>query len=645
MTWIDLKIRHKVGTGLGIVIILSMLSSLVLLFNLLKVEDEINELSTRYIPSVNESSKMDRYWEGANGLMTALDLSGDVYFNQRAEIQIDNFTHALENLINLGDSSSNNLSSRNINLEEVRGLSNKFKELRINYTNAESESQQLLTEIDSQFRELNSKAENYKGSFAVQKTMAQVNFVYAQLTQFIKTKKGVSVASILNDNAEAFNPSSLPTALRQDLSSLKNKLENFLPVYKKARLAELKRYEAGKNLMWEVRKSSEVGLDYLLEMGDRSSQVVFKSKRLLIMAMILVIVIGIILAYFLASSISRPIEESTYLAEKVAHGDLNVSFAVNRKDEIGRLSASIDTMISNIKVVVDEIRAGAVKMVAASERLTRESSELSEGANQQASAAEEVSSSMEEMYANIQQNTDNSKETEKIALDAAEGIRTSNQSSQQAQKYLHDITEKISIIGDIAMQTNILALNAAVEAARAGQEGRGFAVVAAEVRKLAERSQHAAAEINTVSQTTIQSANEASENLLAITPEIEKTASLVQDITAASLEQVAGVEQINNALHQLNQITQRNAANSEEINSAAKELEDLSVMLNNSISVFKLGGEENKKSETKHTITSQTSSDQKTTAYANLNKSNSFKGSVKIDLGREFDDADEYEKF
>ncbi len=646
MTWIDLKIRHKVGTGLGIVIILSMLSSLVLLFNLLQVEDEINQLSTRYIPSVNESSKMDRYWEGANGLITALDLSGDLYFNQRAEVQIDNFSHALDNLINLGDSSGNNLSSRSINLEEVRSLSNKFKELRLTYVNAESESQHLLTEIDSQFKELNNIAKDYKGSFAVQKTMAQVNFVYAQLTQFIKAKKMVSVVSILNDNASAFNTSSLPTALKQELSSLKNNIERFIPIYKKARLAELKRYETGKELMWEVRKSSEVGLDYLLEMGDRSSQVVFKSKRLLIIAMILVIVIGITLAYFLASSISRPIEESTYLAEKVAHGDLNVSFAVNRKDEIGRLSASIDTMISNIKIVVDEIRAGAVKMVAASERLTRESSELSEGANQQASAAEEVSSSMEEMYANIQQNTDNSKETEKIALDAAEGIRTSNQSSQQAQKYLNDITEKISIIGDIAMQTNILALNAAVEAARAGQEGRGFAVVAAEVRKLAERSQHAAAEINTVSQTTIRSANEASQNLLAITPEIEKTASLVQDITAASLEQVAGVEQINNALHQLNQITQRNAANSEEINSAAKELEDLSVMLNNSISVFKLDEGDNKRTEPKQTKTPQKNSAQKqTSTYSNLNKSNSFNGSVKIDLGREFNDADEYEKF
>ncbi len=377
-------------------------------------------------------------------------------------------------------------------------------------------------------------------------------------------------------------------------------------------------------------------------MGDNSAKIVLQEKQILIISIVIVIILGAILGFLLAKTISTPIELGINLAEKVAQGDLNVSFAIDRKDEVGRLAAALDTMVSNIKTVVDEIRIGANKMVYASERLTKESTELSEGANEQASAAEEVSSSMEEMYANIQQNTDNSKETEKIALTAAKGMKISNDSSKLAQEYLKGITEKISIIGDIAFQTNILALNAAVEAARAGQEGRGFAVVAAEVRKLAERSQAAANEINEASQKTITSSNEATNNIISITPEIEKTAHLVQDITAASLEQVSGVEQINNALQQLNQITQRNAANSDEINSAAKELEELSGMLKNSISVFNV---EDDMIPEKGNMSDQKAKGNNPSSKGSPQTKSSHKKNKIIDLGIDLGKDDEYEKF
>ncbi len=642
MKWRDLKIRNKVGFGFGVVILLSVVSTLVFLFNLLRVEREIQLLSNKYIPSVSESSKMNQFWEETSGLMTAVDLSSDFYYDDRAEKQVESFVYALEKLIELGDSSTSNLSSRGINLQGVLDLTNDFKAKRTEFIDAEKETMNKLDVINNLFKKVNSIGLQNRGSLGVQQMVAQSNYIHNQLSEYITDKDGVKVGKILEEYADFFY-GRYPYALKNTLSDLTTSIEEFIPVYKRARFAELKRYEVGKQLMWEVRKSSDLGLDYLMEMGDKSAEIVSQEKQLIIISIFILIILGVILTYYLAISISRPLESATELAEKVAQGDLRTKFAIDRKDEIGRLSAALDTMVANIKTVVDEIKMGAEKIVKASDKLNKESMELSEGASEQASSAEEVSSSMEEMYANIQQNTDNSKETEKIAKKAAEGIKVSNQSNELAQRSLEDITEKISIIGDIAFQTNILALNAAVEAARAGSEGRGFAVVAAEVRKLAERSQQAATEINSVSQQTITSSGEASKNLVEITPEIEKTASLVQDITSASLEQVAGVEQINNALQQLNQITQRNAVNSEQINTASKELEELSLMLNNSISVFKLDDHMVKETVEK-TVSSKPTAKPKQSKVVTPKVSAKSQNKI-IDLGLDNEKDDGYETF
>ncbi len=222
--------------------------------------------------------------------------------------------------------------------------------------------------------------------------------------------------------------------------------------------------------------------------------------------------------------------------------------------------------------VLGEVKTVADTVAAASQEMSSGSEELSQGATEQASSIEEASSSMEQMASNIRQNADNAQQTEKIAVKSAGDARAGGKAVAETVNAMKQIAEKISIIEEIARQTNLLALNAAIEAARAGEHGKGFAVVAAEVRKLAERSQTAAAEISELSGTSVEVAEKAGEMLEKLVPDIQKTAELVEEISAASNEQNTGAEQINKAIQQLDQVIQQNAGASEELASTSEEL-------------------------------------------------------------------------
>ncbi|MDH5602714.1 MAG: methyl-accepting chemotaxis protein, partial [Cyclobacteriaceae bacterium] len=274
------------------------------------------------------------------------------------------------------------------------------------------------------------------------------------------------------------------------------------------------------------------------------------------------------------------------MATSISAGDLTVSKNYTGENKGGILGAMID-MSEKLHEVIGTALTAADNISNASSELSKTSQTLSDGANDQASSAEEVSSSMEEMSANIQQNSDNAKETQKIAIAASGGIEESNQAVKKTVDSMKIIAGKISIIGEIARQTNLLALNAAVEAARAGEHGKGFAVVAAEVRKLAERSQQAASEIDEVSAGSVSIAEQSGVMLSNIVPEIQKTADLVQEITASSAEMSSGTDQINGAIQSLNEIVQRNAAASEEVASSSEELNSQASELKAIISFFK----------------------------------------------------------
>jgi methyl-accepting chemotaxis protein len=212
---------------------------------------------------------------------------------------------------------------------------------------------------------------------------------------------------------------------------------------------------------------------------------------------------------------------------------------------------------------------------------------MAEDANQLAAIAEEVASSMEEMVTNIQLNSQNAGETEKIAKIAAQEMTEVGKYSSESLNYIQEIAQKISIINDIAFQTNLLSLNAAVEAARAGEAGKGFSVVAAEVKKLADRSRVAADDIHRLSRTCVVQTEKSVESVKTLEPEIMKTVQLVQEISMASKEQNAGAEQVNMALQQLNQITQKNSNNSQSIANQAKDLEEQADKLSKLVAYFK----------------------------------------------------------
>lgn len=303
---------------------------------------------------------------------------------------------------------------------------------------------------------------------------------------------------------------------------------------------------------------------------------------------LLVLAAALFVGVALYRNIVAPLKKGVEFAEAIGRGDLTASISVDQHDEIGQLAAALQTMAESLKSTVLTIERNANELVASGVQLRDSSQKLSKGASEQAASAEEVSTAIEEMVANIDQNTENAVATEKLTSSSVSNVQLSSQYSAEAAEAMKTIAEKISIISDIAFQTNILALNAAVEAVRAGEQGRGFSVVAAEVRKLAERSKQAANEIVALVNKGLKVTQMAGEKAKNLVPDIEKTTVLIKEISAASLEQKTGAEQINLAMQNLNVITQENASSSDELTNNSVLLSQLATNLKQLIGKFNL---------------------------------------------------------
>lgn len=356
------------------------------------------------------------------------------------------------------------------------------------------------------------------------------------------------------------------------------------------------------NYISELDKLVQLQINLVDELFDENEQEIKLGRLIIIFLSISAIIIGLLAAYIITRSITRPLMHAVDLADYVAQRDLTHDIVPTGKDEITRLENALHDMVVVLQESITEVNTGSESIATASKQINAGNLELSSRTEEQSSALTETAASMEEITATVRQNADNamlannlSENASKIAIDGNSTVSNLVETMTDINEKSRQISAIINTIDGIAFQTNILALNAAVEAARAGEQGRGFAVVAGEVRSLAQRSASAANEIKDLINSTVdvighsnEQAVQAGDGMEKIVDAIRRVTDIMGEISSASKEQTIGIEQINEAITQMDDVTRQNASLVEQSASAAANMEEQSLNLAELVRTFKL---------------------------------------------------------